>query len=549
MRMLPAFVFLAMYVHAAEPPIVITGPEQRQIDMTLPDGGLPWYPGVSNIQIFRASRVAPDLADGRGWTYHHHLDLGVWKGRMYCAWNSCEKDEDVWPSRELYATSEDGVHWSEPKELFPLGLSAAQRMYFFHAPNGRMLALAGGRDEKTHERIANAMVVREILADHTLGPVVHLLPDTKELAGDPAFVEACHQLLANKPFLEQADYGALLGERKMKWHDINTWPATEPSRAEFPRRFGKAMCFYHRKDGALVSVMKWGWVLVSRDEGETWSPPVRPPTLVAGMAKVWGQRTSDGRYALAYNPDLEKRWPLVVTTGDDGITFNNMRVIFGELPPMRYEGLYKVPGPQYVRGVSEWASDGSFKDDAMWIAYSVNKEDIWISRVPVGATLASPGLWNTYSSKWAPVTAQKETLTLEDRDPSDYARAVKLIEPSKHVEIAFDLTVEETNDSPLFVDLFGPHQSRVARVTIDPKTRVRGKALAMKITADCAMKAISATIDNQVIHLAPMADAKDIIAVSIQTGERAASIAAQDDHPIAPARYRVQHFSVANQKS
>ena len=108
---------------------------------------------------------------------------------------------------------------------------------------------------------------------------------------------------------------------------------------------------------------------------------MRPPTLVVGMAKAWGQRTSDGRYALLYNPDLLNRWPLIMVTGDDGITFGNMRVVQGELPPLRYPGLYKVPGPQYVRGISEWASDNSRQDPSMYVAYSMNKEDIWVSRI------------------------------------------------------------------------------------------------------------------------------------------------------------------------
>ena len=69
--------------------------------------------------------------------------------------------------------------------------------------------------------------------------------------------------------------------------------------------------------------------------------------------------------------------------GDDGITFGDMRIVNGDRPPIRFPGLYKVEGPQYVRGISEWSTDGSRKDDAVWIAYSMNKEDIWVSRVPV----------------------------------------------------------------------------------------------------------------------------------------------------------------------
>ena len=235
--------------------------------------------------------------------------------------------------------------------------------------------------------------MREVRPDHTLGDVFTLrlppdmvasnLPPHFSRAANAGFTQACEQLLSNRPFLEQQDYGRLLGDRRMKWHDLGTWPADEPSRAEFPNRFGKAMCFYHRADGALVGLMKWGWVTLSRDEGETWSPPTRPASLVAGMAKTWGQRAPSGKYVLFYNPHLLNRFPLVMVQGGDGITFGDMRIVNGERPPMRFPGLYKVEGPQYVRGISEWSTDGSWKDNAVWIAYSMNKEDIWVSRVPV----------------------------------------------------------------------------------------------------------------------------------------------------------------------
>ena len=38
-------------------------------------------------------------------------------------------------------------------------------------------------------------------------------------------------------------------------------------------------------------------------------------------------------------------------------------------------------GPQYVRGIIE--GNGQPPDTAMWVTYSVNKEDIWVSRVPI----------------------------------------------------------------------------------------------------------------------------------------------------------------------
>ncbi len=394
-------------VVAGDAPIQIEGPEQGQVDVSKPNGGLNPLPGVQSYEVFHADREHPEEADGKGYTYHHHPDLGCWKGRLYLGWNSCEKDEDTWPSRELYSTSADGKKWDAPRELFPMGLSTPIRMFFFHAPNGRMLAIAGLRMSRDPlvERNKGPVIVREIREDHSLGEV-HLLvapkrsattsahsasagevptatPPPYRASSDEVFVQACEQLLANRPFLEQQDYGTALGDRRMKWHDIANWTHADAQLKQEGQYFGKGMSLFHRKDGALVAIGKRRFVTVSTDEGGTWSPPVRPPTLVSGGAKVWGKRTSDGRYALVYNPHASARFPLVVVHGDDGITFSGMRVVFGEKPPSRYPGLYKEPGPQYVRGISEWAGDGSWKDAAMWVCYSVNKEDIWVSRIPV----------------------------------------------------------------------------------------------------------------------------------------------------------------------
>jgi hypothetical protein len=70
-------------------------------------------------------------------------------------------------------------------------------------------------------------------------------------------------------------------------------------------------------------------------------------------------------------------------TSDDGITFRNPYAIHDELPPRRYEGLHKDLGASYHRGLSKWNNDGSRKDDAIWMVYSLNKEDIRVVRITV----------------------------------------------------------------------------------------------------------------------------------------------------------------------
>ncbi len=161
-------------------PIVNGAVEQKMLVATETDGGFPPVVGVGNFEVFHATRSVEGPLDGvggRGWTYNHHVDMAIWKGKFYLAWTNGEKDEDVWPAHEVFATSEDGVHWSKPGELFPQGVSTSLRMYWFHAPNGRMLTVAGLRTgtEKLQEAAKGGVVVREVLGDGGLGPVFTLI--------------------------------------------------------------------------------------------------------------------------------------------------------------------------------------------------------------------------------------------------------------------------------------------------------------------------------------------------------------------------------------
>jgi hypothetical protein len=582
LHLIPVFLLgLGAVAIATSPdqPIRIDGPEPSLLNLNLPDGGLPPAVGVRNIEVFRATRTAPGLADGKGWTYNHHVDMGCWKGRLYVAWTSGEKDEDTWPWHELYSTSVDGERWSAPAELFPQGVSTPLRMHFFLATNGRMLAIAGLRLglTKLSETVKGPLVVREILADHTLGTIFTLQTfskrteqDAPPLFGsstDKGFVEACVQLLNHRPFLEQQDFGNLLGDRRMKWHE-----------SDDKNMQMKAISFFHRKDGALVGIGKKGWVTVSTDEGSTWSRPVRPPSLVTGNGKVWGQRTSDRRFALLYEPDKEKRFPLVIVTGGDGVAFRDMRVVHGELPIQRYEGANKNVGPQYARGVSEWSNDGSRNDPGLWVAYSVNKEDIWVSRIPVpvqaGQTKLAAGDfvgWNLYSPKWAPVSVEHgkvEVLQLEDRDPYDDAVATVVFPNSKRVNVSFRLLAKQTNGGLLDIELLSSFGgARPVRLSLGDGGRIKAvdgtntiecasyaanQWMAFQIGADAADGKFAVAIDGKpILEDAAFAQSADLLnRLVFRTGHRSlASSQAQtsvtNDVPIAAAIYRIEQVRIA----
>ncbi len=132
-------------------------------------------------------------------------------------------------------------------------------------------------------------------------------------------------------------------------------------------------------------------------------------------------------------------------------------------------------GPCYVRGITEGEQNPN--DSCAWLTYSVNKEDIWVSRIqlpartcwqgPVGDDFAqtAPSApiknWNIYRPKWADVYIDEaHQLCMVDSDRYDYARAIRVFEATKRVKIAFDYMVQAENDDPFEVDVTDRHGDR-----------------------------------------------------------------------------------------
>ncbi|MEP6677445.1 MAG: exo-alpha-sialidase, partial [Ferruginibacter sp.] len=355
--------------------------------------------GVHNIQVFRANREHPEWAGGSNWTYNHAPMLAYWNNTFYLEYLSDPVGEHVPPGQTLLLTSKDGYHWTDPVIIFPpykvpdgttkegrkevakdLYAAMHQRIGFYTAKSKRLLAqayygLVMGEHDDPNDGNGIGRVVREIYADGKFGPVyfIHYNHAFNEkntslpfytTSKDKGFVDDCNELLSTPLMMQQ-------------WvEESDRTDPLIPLKKDF-----KAFNYYHLNDGRVVGLWKYALTSISKDEGKTWLyNPTRAPQFVNANAKIWGQKTSDGKYATVYNPS-EFRWPLALSVSDDGLNYKNLLLVNGEITSLRYGGAYKSYGPQYVRGIQDM--DGTPPGGNMWVTYSMNKEDIWVSKIPV----------------------------------------------------------------------------------------------------------------------------------------------------------------------
>ena len=479
-------------------PVRFTG--GTAIDPGPHEGRLRYAIGTENIQTMRANRTHPELSDSNGWTYNHGSNICFWNGQFFQQYLSNPVDEHIAPGQTLLMTSKDGRHWEKPTIAFPPykapsgvkipegynGYMMHQRMGFYVAADGRLLTLAFyGHTEDPFNKGGIGRVVREVYKNGSLGPIYFIRYESNAQwnasntsypfytkSEDSGFVNSCNALLSDQLMTFQ-------------WFD-------EDNGADgfyHGKQGVEALSYYHRKDGKVVALWKFSSAALSGDEGKTFSPVAKVPTLVMSGGKQWGQRTSDGRYAICYNPidNSEYRYPLVIISGDDGIVYDNMLLVQGEVPPRRFSGRWKDFGPCYMRGIEEGNGKPPGKD--MWLSYTMNKEDVWISRIPIPVRYAVSGPvhdnfddlqtggpvkdWNIYSPAWAPATiahspsGKGNSLQLTDKDNYDYSRAIRVFRETGNANVSFRVMADSANTGMLEIDVTDRFGNRPVRICFD----------------------------------------------------------------------------------
>ena len=422
------------------------------------------------------------------------------------------------PGKTMLQTSEDGYTWSKPVELFPeynvpegfckegstlppahnLKAVMHQRVGWYvysqesrnsrKSRDSRLLAIGYYGICQTMKDDPNdgngiGRVVREIKKDGTFGPIyfIHYNHGFSEKNTDYPF----YKKAKDKNFVKAVD--ALIADpmQRMQW-------AEESDRGDEILPFKsplKAFSGYTLPDGRKVGLWKHALTSISADGGNTWREPAyRAPGLVNSNAKIWGQRLSDGSYATVYNP-AEYRWPLAISLSSDGLDYNTLSLVHGDVMPLRHGGQFKSYGPQYVRGIQE--GNGTPKDGHLWVTYSTNKEDMWVSRIAVPVrlnatshanggfsqykTLADMTDWNLYMPSLCHILLKNGWLNLYDCDPYDYAKAERVIPATKELEVEFDLMMDQDDNGELDIEFMDNGGNVCSRIVVDSTGAVRVK--------------------------------------------------------------------------
>ena len=328
------------------------------------------------LRTIRGEQKSLYRATAESYRFCHHPNLALFRGRMYVMWSNGVKDEDAPGQRVLYCHSDDGRHWSSAQTLV-------------HDREGEGICVAVGF-LPCDERLVAFFTV-------TGGKNFH--PDTALFAitsGDGKswgprqrvtsgfFIEAPNRLSDGRLLLAGEYVGAARDARRMRLlftdrtDGLGGW---SESRIAFddPKVFGYTEPgLFRRRDGALVmSFRNYSGSLyasVSEDRGETWSRPTQT-NFPDSTARFYAGNLPDETAVLINNsmPKQFDRSLLTIALSSDGVVFDRAFLIRGEPTKMRFEGRSKLDGWQYPNALA-WK-------DHLYVAYSINKEDVGLSRI------------------------------------------------------------------------------------------------------------------------------------------------------------------------
>lgn len=322
-----------------------------------------------------------------GASFSHHSGLAVFQDHLYCSWSGGKEMEDGAGQVVYYRRTADGRHWSPLQVLArPEGNDRLVAAGFLVV--GEMLVAYHTRvpDYPTH----NLRHPGTALFAMTSQDGLHWSEPRRMAAG--FFIEGPLRLPSGRLVMGGENTGTF-DEHKVRMRMLFTdapdglsgWSVADihPELAvpDGLRIFDYTEpCPFLRADGVVVTPFRnysgTLYASTSRDEGASWSAPIRT-NFPDSMARFSTGVLPDGRVWILNNPGPRRmnRQLLTLSLSDDGRVFDRAWLLRSEPTAMRFPGEAKGNGWQYPCA-RVWKN-------RLWISYSINKEDVAISNIPL----------------------------------------------------------------------------------------------------------------------------------------------------------------------
>lgn len=327
------------------------------------------------------------------WGFRNHSYLAYHDGQYWCMWSHGPAQEDRIGQRVAYATSRDGIRWTEGRFLSPEprgfgpnspGFGERSPTGFryiargFWQREGELLALASldeaggffGPSLQLHAFRWNATASTwddsGVIADDT----INNFPPVRLDNGDWAMVRRSHE--RNVTLL----LGGVRAPSDWATAPLAKYDSGAGFRPEEPLLWtlpgGRAMGFF-RDNGHSKRVFR-AW---SDDHGRNWTVP-ESTNFPDATSKFFGLRTSRGWYVLISNanPTPLQRNPLCLSLSADGVTFTRMARLPVPTSPedsLPRQGVRKAVGFQYPHAIEH--------DGYLWVVYSRNMTTIEVIKL------------------------------------------------------------------------------------------------------------------------------------------------------------------------
>jgi len=374
-------------------PVIPMWEAQMPIDDRANAAGLPLLAEARHYDVWQPFAVE----DG---AYNHYATLFFHDGRFHAMWANHWYGEDGPGQRILYSFSENAREWTKPMELFspPDTIRPRGEEGLYLAPDrfvdidGKLYAVV------YNQRPDRFPIAREIAANGTLG--------------EPFLVTYVPRRARLPKFMPRPRQHPEIARKINNWyttHDRVSWWARSSSAVgtRVPSRsIDEAVMIesaaYRSPKGMVVLYRDWGptntddtdykrsnRVYVSFEDGKGgWSVPY-PTNIPDANSRVCVMRIPDGRVLLVGNqiaPQFDsglymQRDPLTLAISPNGEVFTQVFALRSD----------DVPRRPRIAGITGRRIGGFgypsmlLHEDMIYILYSIHKEDIAITIVPLSA--------------------------------------------------------------------------------------------------------------------------------------------------------------------